>query len=362
MSVPAHKILICALVAALSCLPATVGAQAVDSADQKGYAPLFSSRTPLPVTIEAPLTTLMTERPEDEYLDGTFSYTEEDGTVQSLDLKIRTRGNYRRQEKTCDFTPIRLNFRKKQLENTVFEGQDKLKLVTHCQNSIPYFEQLVLREYFAYRILQLMTDKSFAVRLLEINYIDTEGSDSLKKIGFAIEDDESVAERVGMQYVESGNIEHDDLDRQHENLVNLFQYLIGNTDFSLVHVEPDKDCCHNSKLLSATGAAPYTAVPYDFDFAGIVNAPYASPNPEFKLRNVRQRLYRGICKNVDLVPETIQRFLDKRDAIYGLLDEIELLSKRTRRDLTAYLNPFFDTISDPKLVSSRIVSRCTGPM
>ena len=361
MKLLAIKVLIGAAIIAVFCFPTAVGAQTADTAEGKNLAPLFSSLEPLAVTIEAPLTTLMTERSDEEYLDGTFSYTEDDGTVRTLDLKIRSRGNYRRQEKTCDFTPIRLNFRKKQVEDTVFADQDKLKLVTHCQNSISYFNQHVLREYLAYRILQLMTDKSFAVRLFEVTYVDTEGSINLTKLAFAIEDDDSVAERVGMQHIESGNIEHDDLDRQQENLVNIFQYLIGNTDFSLVHVEPGKSCCHNSRLLSATGAAPFTPIPYDFDFSGLVNTPYASPNPKFKLRNVRQRLYRGVCKNNDLVPGTIQQFLDKKEAIYGLLDEIDLLSNRSRRDVTAYLKPFFDTISNPKLVQSRIIGRCGGP-
>jgi hypothetical protein len=362
MKILALKILVAVAIVAVLTIPTAVGAQSADAADEHVFAPLFANLEPLQVTIEAPLTTLLTERPEEEYLDGTFSFTDNDGTERTFDLKVRTRGNYRRQEKTCDFAPIQLNFRKKQVEETLFAGQDKLKLVTHCQSSVPYFEQLVLREYFAYRILQLMTDKSFAVRLMEINYSDTEGLTGLKKLAFVIEDDDVLADRVGMKHVKSGNIQHEDLDRQQENLVNLFQYLIGNTDFSLVNVEPDKNCCHNSKLFSATGTPPYTPVPYDFDFAGIVNAPYASPNPEFKLRNVRQRLYRGVCRNIDLVPETVQKFLDKKDAIYGLIDEMNLLTDRSRRDLNAYLGPFFDTISKPKLVQSRIVKQCTGPL
>jgi hypothetical protein len=100
-----------------------------------GLAPLFANHAPLDVTIEAPLTTLMDERPEKEYLEGTFSYTKDDGTQQTFDLKLRTRGNFRRSEETCDFAPVRLNFRKKQLKDTEFDGQDKLKLVTHCQQN-----------------------------------------------------------------------------------------------------------------------------------------------------------------------------------------------------------------------------------
>jgi len=341
-------------------LPA-VAQQDVPEAGPPARAPLFASHAPLLVTIEAPLSTLMTERPDDEYLEGTFSFTGDDGTAHALDLKIRTRGNYRREAEHCDFPPIRLNFRKAQVADTVFDGQDKLKLVAHCKNGVPYFDQLVLREYVAYRILQVMTEKSFSVRLFRINYVDTEGSEPMTRLGFVIEDDDDVAERNGMETAKSDDITHYDLDSQQENLVNVFQYLIGNTDFSLVKGEPNKSCCHNSKLIAATEWGPFIPIPFDFDFAGMVNAPYAQPNPRFKLRNVRQRLYRGHCRNNELLPGTFQHFIDKKDAIYGIIDELDLLGSRSRSDVTYYMNGFFQRISEPKSIRTRFLSKCTGP-
>jgi len=322
---------------------------------------LFASHTPLLVTIEAPLSTLMTERPDDEYLEGTFSFTGDDGTAHTLNLKLRTRGNYRREAEHCDFPPIRLNFRKAQVADTVFDGQDKLKLVAHCKNDVPYFDQLVLREYMAYRILQVMTENSFRVRLFRINYVDTEGSKPMTRLGFVIEDNDDVAERNGMEVAKSKDITHYDLDPQQENLVNVFQYLIGNTDFSLVKGEPNKSCCHNSELMTASEWGPFIPVPFDFDFAGMVNAPYAQPNPRFKLRNVRQRLYRGHCRNNELLSRTFQQFIDKKGAIYGLIDELDWLGSRSRSDVTYYLNGFYERISNPKSVRSRFLNKCTGP-
>jgi len=321
-------------------------------------APLFADHAPLPVTIEAPLTTLMRDRPDEEYLDGTFSFTGEDGEVRTVDLKVRTRGKYRRQVEHCDFAPLRLNFRREQVADTEFGGQDKLKLVTHCKSDRPYYEQLVLREFLAYRFLRAMTDKSFAVRLFQIDYVDTEGAKSMTKVGFVIEDDDDVAERNGMVAVKTGNISSGDLDRGQQNLINVFQYLIGNTEYSLTVGEPDADCCHNADLMSATGGPPFTPLAYDFDFAGIVNAPYAEPNPRFKLRTVRHRLYRGSCENNELLPATVQRFLDKRDVIYGIVDELELLSSRSRRDVTRYLNSFYDHIAQTKSMHARFLDRC----
>jgi len=329
-----------------------------DTATTLSAAPLFASHTPIEVTIEAPLTTLMKERPDEEYLEGTFRLLNEDGTEQSFDLKIRARGNFRRLDATCDFTPIRLNFRKKQVKDTLFDGQDKLKLVTHCKSGVPYFEQLVLREYLAYRFLQVITDKSFSVRLLRINYIDSEGGESITKAGFVIEDNDDVAKRFGMQTVETGDITHDDIDPQYENRISVFQYMIGNTDYSMINGVPDKGCCHNSELMSATGEAPYIAVPYDFDFAGLVNAPYATVAPQFRLRSVRHRRYRGRCANNEYLPETIQHFMDNKDALYAIIDEVTWLESRSRNDATSFVDTFFKTISTPKKIASQFLGKC----
>ena len=126
--------------------------------------PLFQNQDALRVRIEAPLRTLIRERSDTEYLDGTFAYTDASGQEVVLDLKLRARGRYRRQRSTCDLPPIRLNFKKKQVMGTEFAGQDKLKLVTHCEENRDRYEQYVLKEYLAYRILNTLTDASFRAR------------------------------------------------------------------------------------------------------------------------------------------------------------------------------------------------------
>ena len=345
------------------CLALSAVSFAADEAPNKppGIAPLFADNSLLEVSIEAPLTSLMTERPDEEYFNGIFRFIATDGTELALDLKLRTRGNYRRQEEHCDFAPIRLNFRTRQVVGTVFSGQDKLKMVTHCENGNPRYEQLLLREYLAYRILNKLTKKSFSVRLMRVNYIDTEGSKPMKKLGFVIEDDDDVAARNGMRVIKTGDITSDDLDEEQQNLVNLFQYLIGNTEYSLFRSEPNKDCCHNADLMAVHEDGPYTPLPYDFDFAGIVNAPYAQPNPRYDLQTVRQRLYKGRCVNNHLLPGTIQKIREKKDAIYDLIDELELLSARSRRDMTRYLNSFYRRISTPESIKTRFVEKCIFP-
>ncbi|MBT8091177.1 MAG: hypothetical protein KJO01_13315 [Gammaproteobacteria bacterium] len=346
------------LLAAILMISPSVAAQPNDPEIRQATPPLFASHLPLQVTIQAPLTTLTRDRPEEEYLHGLFTFTGDDGAARTVDLKIRTRGNYRRDEEHCDFPPIRLNLRTKQLVDSVFAGQDKLKVVTHCRSKNRHFEQLVLREFLAYRIFQVMTNKSYGVRLLQVNYVDTEGAKPMTKLAFAIEDDDDVARRVGMMSVNVPDIANEDLDRQQQNLVNVFQYLIGNTEFSLIRAEPDKYCCHNADLISATGGPPFTPLPYDFDFAGLVNAPYAQPNPRYDIRHVRHRLFRGLCSNNDLLMGTIQHYLDRKDAVYAIVDEIDMLTRGSRRYVTLYLNSFYKRISTPKKIDNAFVKRC----
>ena len=350
------------LLVALFVFSPSANARDVRSDSNAAVAPLFANDSLMTVTIEAPLTTLMRDLPDEEYLVGKFSFPRDDGTEQTVDLKVRTRGEYRRQKKHCDFAPIRLNFRTEQLEDTVLAGQDKLKMVTHCRTKRKReYEQLVLREFLAYRILNAMTEKSFGVRLWQINYIDTEGGEPMTRLGFVIEDDDAVAARNGMVSVKTGDISSDDLDRRQQNLVHVFQYMIGNTEYSLFKAEPDDDCCHNIDLMSANAAAPFTPLAYDFDFAGIVNAHYAQPNPRYKLRNVRQRLYKGRCKNNELLPDTVQLIIDSKEAIYSLVRELEGLSPKSRRGVVRYLNSFYDQVSRPKYVNKKFVRKCSEP-
>ena len=346
------------LMVTLALSSTAVSASGSDAKNKAGPARLFAESAMLTASIEAPLTTLMKDRPDEDYLDGKFRLAGADGSDAVFDLKVRTRGNYRRDKKHCDFAPIRLNFRTKQVAGTELDGQDKLKLVTHCRNRNPQIEQYVLREYLAYRLLNALTPKSFGVRLMRITYIDTEGGGRMTKLGFVIEDDDDVAERNGMQTVKTGDISSEDLEPGEQNFIHVFQYMIGNTEYSLVKAEPDKDCCHNIDLLSPTGNPPLTPLAYDFDFAGLVNAPYAQPNPKYKLRTVRQRLYKGRCENNELLEGTMQRFHDNKDAIFDVIDELELLSARSRRYLTRYLNLFFENTSQPEFIRARLIDEC----
>lgn len=332
-----------------------------ETAPYPGLAPLFADHSVLEVTIDAPLDALMDVRPDKAYLDGSFSYKEADGTERTFGLKLRTRGNYRRDKEHCDFAPIRLNFAKGQVKGTLFDGQDKLKLVTHCQNMDPAYEQLVVREYLAYRLLHELTPKSFATRLMRITYRNTTNKKERTKFGFVIEDNDAVAKRNGMKVASVGLITTDYLEPEQAHLIYVFQYMIGNTEYSVIRPEPKKDCCHNADLMAPKGEAVYSPFAYDFDFSGLVNAPYAQPNPRYKLPNVRVRLYAGACKYDEQLKTTIAYFHEKKPALLRIIDELEPLSRISRSAARRYIEAFYDRISEPAKVQKWLIDKCYDP-
>ena len=77
---------------------------------------------------------------------------------------------------------------------TVFDGQNGIKLVSHCRDRDDD-EQDVLKEY---RTFNLLTDESFRVRLARITYVDGEDDDDpVVRYAFFIEEAEAMAERLG---------------------------------------------------------------------------------------------------------------------------------------------------------------------
>lgn len=317
--------------------------------------PLFSDNRRIELTLSAPFDRIMRERPDDDELDGRLQYTDGEGIEHTFDVELRTRGNFRRREEVCPFAPLRLDFKKKQLAGTVFSGQNKLKLVTHCKNGSIRYQQGVLRELLAYRILNLLTDRSFRVRQLHMTYQYTDGDkEQVIGYGFFIEHEERLAERLGLEIFDGARARISELDPAHTNLVSVFEFMIGNTDFSPVLGKGD-ECCHNSTLFRDREGMLWS-IPYDFDMSGLANNQYATPNERFGLRSVRERLYRGRCRNADHLDATLARFHEKQSEIEALIDAIPgLTSKRSAR---TYLKDFFKTIGNPKSVDRALAKAC----
>ncbi len=320
--------------------------------------PLFADDSTINVTVTAPLTTLIRERPTEQYLPGTFQYEDADGAVTTLEVGLRTRGHFRYQ--TCGFPPIRVNFDKSAVRGTLFDGQDKLKLVAHCEDQERY-EQYVLREYMAYRLFNLLTDKSFRVRLMRVRFVDSQGrrKDQLRYAYF-IEHKKRLAKRIGIPLYEVEDLELAELDGEFLNLTSMFQLLVANTDFSPIAGPPDSNCCHNYVLFRDTAGGPVTAIPYDFDQSGFVDAPYASPNPRMRIREVTQRVYRGRCLFNDYVDGSIDALAAMKGPIYDIIAAQPGTTERVRRTLARFVDRFYAVLDDPKRVERDILATCIG--
>ncbi len=319
---------------------------------------LFRSDDVLEVTITAPMKTLMRNRPDDMDLPGRISYVDEAGATVELDVGLRTRGRYRRQMRVCPFAPIRLNFDKSQTKGTLFRKQDKMKLVTHCRNRSNRYEQLVLKEYLVYRIMNQLSDYSFRVRLLRITYVDSDNPrDQRTTYGFLIEHKDRLAKRLDLRRIEVKSTIITALHGDYTNLISMFQYFVANTDYSPIAGARNDTCCHNTELF-AKPREPYYAIPYDFDMAGMTAAPYAEPNPKFRIRNVRQRLYRGRCINNAHLPASLQVFRDNKDAFFILVQNLPDLSGSSKTSMFALMQSFFKLIDNPKAVEKKLVRKC----
>ena len=316
--------------------------------------PLFQDDKTLSVTITAPLARLIKERPTEDYLPGAFKFKETDGTTVELDVEIRTRGHFR--HKTCHFPPLGLNFKKSELEGTLFEQQNKLKLVVHCKDSARY-EQTVLREYLAYRLFNQMTDQSFRVRLLRVTYVDSDGRrDRQVRYAFLIEHKNQLAKRLGRKDLKVEKSSISAIQPDQLNLTSIFEFLLGNTDFSPI-AGARGECCHNY-VLFGNDADPILAIPYDFDQSGFVNAPYAVPNERLNLKSVRQRKYRGRCANNGHIEKSLGEFRDNRDALFALIAGQEGMDKSVRKSIARYVDEFYEIIDDPRDVERKIVRGC----
>lgn len=342
-------------------LAISLGATASAGDSPGKTAPLFSSNDVLDVTIKAPFTTIMKERELEDEFPGTLTYADAEAGEVTVELGIRTRGRFRRNSKVCRWAPLRLNFKKSTVKKTEFAGADKMKLVTHCRNGSQNYTQALISEFLAYRIFNLVTDASFRVRFMRVTYVDTDKKDRERtELAFLIEHKSQLAKRVGLDTNEAEATEIALLDPGHTNLSSIYQYLIANTDFSPKRAAPGEPCCHNYMLFGAEEGR-ILPIPYDFDMSGFVDAPHSVPNERFGLRNVRQRLYRGRCRNNEHMAASIQAFIEQKPAIYELVKSNDLYSTGTRKSTLRFLNEFYAVISNPKRVQSSLVEKCVGP-
>jgi hypothetical protein len=322
--------------------------------------PLFEGLAPLTVEISAPFRTMTRDRSDEpEYSEGVLSLVDADGAASSkFDIKVRPRGGARRDPRVCRFPPLRVNFRKDEVAGTLFAGQDKLKLVTHCRRGERY-QQYLIKEYLVYRMLNVLTDVSFRVRPLTVRYLDSERASSSEEAHFAffIEDEGRLAHRVGLEVADVVEVPRDRLAPLHTSLMDHFQFMIGNTDYAFIAGPAGENCCHNAILLQDADGR-YLPIPYDFDMTGFVDSPHALVDERLPISDVKTRLYRGICRGSAPRDAAVARFREVRQAILDVVRQADGLGDRERREALQYLEGFYEVLDDPPAYEQAVVLRC----
>lgn len=317
--------------------------------------PLFAASDPIHIVIQAPFSTLIHNR-SDQVVQGTLT----DPNGQALPVALSVRGITRRSTDVCDFPPLRVQFTTAPPPTSLFKGQKKLKLVTHCKSSIA-FQQKVLLEYSVYKMYNLLTPHSFLVRLANIDYLGPDGRPIVSRIGYFLEDLSDVAKRNGMKQTHAPNvIPATDLSGPDAARYALLQDMVANHDWSMRAGPAGKECCHNAELIGPLGPGSTVPIPYDFDFSGFVDAPYATPPDELHLASVRQRVYRGYCLHNNDVLAAARQMREARPQLMAAITSTPGMQPDTASKAIAFLDGFFADIASDDVVNSKLLRRCVG--
>jgi hypothetical protein len=308
----------------------------------------FKDESPFEMMLTTDIKNLQTEKNIDAYQDAVVNCRFSDSTVIEESIKVCARGHFRRQY--CNIPPLMLNFHNP--GSPKLNQLGKLKLVIGCGNTSDN-EQLVLKEFLCYKIYNLLTEKSFRVRLVKVSYRDTRGKvKPFTQHAFLVEDESELAARNGCMKKPKVELHSEATNRQQMTLVAIFEYLISNGDWSV-------PANHNIKLIydkKNPNSPPYP-VPYDFDHSGMVNAGYAVPAEQLGTESVTERVYRGFPRTMEELQVTLDIFRKEKNNILSLVNNFSVLSSRTKKELVSYINDFYETIENRKAVQSIFIER-----
>lgn len=284
------------------------------------------------ISLTLDLDQVLQNKNTNDYVPATFTHQGE-----SWDMEVRVRGRFRR--RVCDFPPLKLKFSKDMLSAAGLARHNKFKLVTHCSDNFDGNEN-ILRENLAYELYQIVAGDGFRTQLVKVTYQDNDSDRRVERLGILIEDTDEMAHRLGGE--ECDDCYNLDVDRFAEGALEqttLFQYMIGNTDWSA-------KLQRNAKLVQQNAGGQFLAVPYDFDFSGLVDTEYAIPNPNIDQEFVKDRVWQWEFEQDPNLDATVEHFLNKEAEILQFVDQYKLLSNRGRRQVTKYLTDFFTSLKD----------------
>jgi hypothetical protein len=311
---------------------------------------LFKTQDPLSVEFSFSIKQLRSETNDSTYIDSKMIYEVSPGVTDTLDIEIRTRGNFRLDN--CFYPPMRVKMKKDDIENTLFKGDRSLKLVLPCSKS-KTADNFLGKEFLSYKLYEEATPYFFRTRLLRVKLVNTDEKkgEVVDMLGFFIEDDDEVADRFDGEILDGKKIIPTLMEDTATVRHDFFQMMIGNTDWSGLFQ-------HNQKVMKLDQR---TIVPiaYDFDMTGLVNPPYAQVNSSVGIERVTDRVYRGFCRSPELMQTIRQEFLAKEDRILGLVNEYKAYySEADLKAVSSFLNEFYDLLNSDKLFKQQILDKC----
>lgn len=314
---------------------------------------LFRDTTVVEVTIVTDLRSVIRDRDSTKFQPhpATLTYRLPAGAPKSFPVTLRARGHFRRQSRNCAFPPLKLEFERRDARETLFQGNDEMKITTNCRPGTAEFEQYVLSEYALYRAYQAVSPKHFRTRLARITYRDTtRATPDVQSWAFFVENDKEVAKKFDVTLVETRGALFADLHAPQLAITALFEYMAANTDWSISGL-------HNVSLMRDSIGAIHP-VAFDFDWSGAVNARYAFPDARLGIRTVTQRLYRGPCLTPEEWQPIFARFVAARPRITAAFESLSALEPRRKRAALEYLGEFYATIADPKAARGALGNSC----
>ncbi len=311
---------------------------------------LFDYNHPFDITISYDFNAFNKTRDEKDFTPAKISYYLPDSTYIEKSIRIRPRGISRRD--MCEHPPLKIDFSDSLYGVKHFNKWGKMKLVSMCYQAASY-DQYIIKEYLIYKAYERLTDVSFRTYLVNVTFIDTGSKKSYKSPGFFLEDIDHLAKRMGGKEVETNGLKPTALDTATFDLMALFQYMIGNTDWYV-------PALHNLKLISIANKKwpKPVPVPYDFDYSGVVNASYAVPHEGLPIESVRDRYFMGICRAEKYYMPIVKLFREKKDEIYDVFNNCNRLTPSNKKDVSNYLDSFYKIIENDKIVGKYIYGTC----
>jgi hypothetical protein len=311
---------------------------------------LFRNDDILKISLRFDITEFTRKKPKED-LDAILTYHISEKDSINKTVRLKSRGEMRNEY--CSFPPIKMNFKDSGFEKSDLNHIKTIKMVTHCQYGN---EEYLFKEYLIYKLYNVLTDTSFRVRLLNIEYINTrKAGKPIKTYAFLIEPEEMLAERVKSVPVKSVNLTQKNIVPEMMDRLAIFNFMIGNTDWSVPNL-------HNCKVLSSLSfgnSGLGLVVPYDFDYSGLVNADYAIPYEGLGLSSVRERRYVGICRSEETFINALKEFTEKKEDFYRVINEFPLLGEKTKKEMIKYLDSFYLLFDKRNTIISNILDGCS---